>query len=88
MAQVVGKVINVTGEVKVLRDGIEVVLAAGDNILAGDTLINTDPQASIKIQYSDLDSATTYAGVFDILVDGSVYEIGRASCRERVSQHG
>ncbi|MDQ7060813.1 MAG: hypothetical protein Q9M43_06615 [Sulfurimonas sp.] len=73
MAQVVGKVISVRGEV--LRDGLEVVLAAGDEILADDTLLNTDPQASIKIQYSHLDNATTYAGVFNVLVEDNELDL-------------
>ena len=75
MSQLVGKVLSITNTVSVRNeDGMIKVLAQGDEIFANDTLVCNDPQASIKLQYSGLETTTTYAGVFDeIFISKSVY---------------
>jgi hypothetical protein len=54
------------------KDGVVREVTAGDHIYEGDQLISADAQAVVAVKYLALSKATTYEGVFNILVNDSI----------------
>ena len=72
--KIVGKILNVTGNVKIIdANGEERVAVAGGVIYAGGRIVSTDDDATIEVKYTSLEESTVYEDVFDVLVDSSVF---------------
>jgi len=73
---VVGEVISSVGDIQIINNQGK-VRDIGENevVFANEQLLSQDSTASIDIGYIGLSQAVTYSGVFNILVDSSVYSL-------------
>ena len=75
----IGTILSVTGnesngDIQIIGiDGVARDVSAGDIIYEGESVVSTQPNASVEVKYDALGDVSVYEGVFDVLVDSSVF---------------
>jgi hypothetical protein len=71
--RIIGQIEVASGNVKIVgADGVVREPAYGGYMYEGEQVVSTDPEALFQIKYLALPEATSYDGIFRVLVDGSV----------------